>query len=312
MPDPSGRGHDFSMNNLQAIGTLLGDLERSASLEAALMDTVRLACEASGCQAAALAADLDAVVDEGWFTHDPDGVMGAAGGERQESSPRFRQEPTGAADRTFRRIRIPITCGADPIGGLLLLTTKGCRRESITERISGLTALLGLLLAAAENSACHRMTNVFSRPAFRARVSSELSRARRCEQEFSLLHARLAGPKATGRDSKSGRWSAAAAIAESLAGRLRSSDVVGLTAPDRLTILLAATGRVGARIASRRIEQLMLELIEDAGSAELRSAAPQMSFLVFPQNAEQIEDFCRVKAGVDAAAETALCGEAVG
>ena len=101
-------------------------------------------------------------------------------------------------------------------------------------------------------------------------------------------------------------------IAESLAGRLRSSDVIGLTASDRLTILLTATGRVGARIASRRIEQLMLELIKDAGSAELRSAAPQMSFLVFPQNAEQIEDFCRVNTSVDAVAETALCGEAVG
>ncbi len=100
--------------------------------------------------------------------------------------------------------------------------------------------------------------------------------------------------------------------ADSLAGRLRTSDVVGLTAPDRLTILLTATGRVGARIASRRIEQLMLELIADAGSAELRSAAPQMSFLVFPQNAEQIESFCRVETGVGAVPAAALCGEAVG
>ncbi len=282
------------MKNLQAIATLLGDLECSASLEAALRDTVRLACEASACQAGALAADLDAMADARWFTHDPEGVMDAAGGK----------------DRTLRRFRIPITCGAEPIGSLLLLTMEDCRTESVTERISGLTALLGLLLAAAENSACHRMTNVLSRPAFRARVSSELSRARRCGQECSLLHARLIGREASGGDSKTGPWKAAAMIAESLAGRLRRSDVVGLTAPDRLTILLTATGRLGARIASRRIQQLTLELIEDAGSAELRLAAPQMSFLVFPQNADQIEDFCRVSTSVDAVVETALCGEA--
>lgn len=284
------------MKNLQTITTLLDDLERSASLEAALSDTVRLVCEASGCQAGALAADLDAIADERWFTHDPKGVMAAARGK----------------DRTFRRIRIPITCGVEPIGSLLLLTMEDAHRESITERISGLTALLGILLGAAENSARHRMTDVLSRPAFRTRVLSEMSRARRSEQEFSLLHARLTGREAGGGDSKTSSWRAAAMIAESLAGRLRSSDVIGLTAPGRLTILLTATGRVGARIASRRIEQLMLELIEEAGSAELRSAAPQMSFLVFPPNAEQIEDFCRVETSVDAAAETALCGETVG
>ncbi len=279
------------MNDGEGVAGLFAELRESGSLETALSRAVRLVCREAGYTAAAIQPDPDGNDAGRWVMHDPDGIMNSGERALVQYAQKRPIEGSDAVSSQWRRTCIPIICGRETVGNLVLITTEDDATRSAPERLAELTALIGVLLAAAESTACRHLSNVLSRSAFRARVSSELPRAQRSNEPFALLHAEFAGASAY--ESECGLWEPVAQLAEALSQRLRRSDVIGLTRPDRLTILLTGTGRVGALIAARRIETLMLELIRSSSTPSLYSDAPAMSFLVFPDNADAIERSCR-------------------
>ena len=279
------------MDQHEGINGVFAELERSGSLHAALAEGVRLACRIVGASVGSLSVAIDAADErEEWFVYE----SGTA-------------PDNDTAGRGRRQIVVPLNCGDKAAGRLNLFVPKHLDAQSVRSDLTGLTAALGVLIVAAEGDICRRIPGVLGRSAFQARVHSELSRARRRDESFSLLHADVAGLKASRAGAASGPWAATSLLAESLSPRLRDSDIVGLMSPNRLTILLTTTGRAGARIAARRIEQLTREFIESSQSELHGCDSPHLFFRTFPDDADEIESFCRPSSTTGDSARAAIC-----
>lgn len=279
------------MDQHEGINGVFAELERSGSLHAALADGVKLACRIVGASIGSLSVDTDAAAgQEEWFPYQSDAAP-----------------DNDAPARGRQQMVVPLTCGDKAAGRLNLFVPKHLSAQSVRSDLAGITAALGVLIVAAEGDICRRIPGVLGRSAFQARVHSELSRARRRDESFSLLHADVAGLKMTRAGPASNPWAATSLLAESLSPRLRDSDTVGMMSPNRLTILLTATGRAGARIAARRIEQLTREFIESSQSELHGCDSPHLFFRTSPDHADEIESFCRPSSTTGDSARAAIC-----
>ncbi len=283
------------------ISELFVRLGQTGSLETALSDGVRLACEAAGCAAGALVAEFD-VTSSGShsFHHDPHGLLARVTGddatlEAQDAAGRGSNGVVRGAGRGLREVWVPLCCAGQSVGWLLLLAPQTVSDEQCQIRIAGINAVLGVLMAATESGAARSLSAVLSRAAFRVRLVSEISRSERCGDELSVLHLRVAGmPRPTSENG--GLWANVAALGEALAVRLRASDVVGLLAPDHVAVLLTGTGRLGGRIAARRIEQLLRMPENDSSSRrDLGVVSPGFCLKTFPEDARDVDSLCRVQ-----------------
>lgn len=281
----------------QSIGGLFVELEQTGSLEAALAAGVRLACEESGCLAGALVADITAAGPERyWFRHDPHGLLGEAALDRASPADPAQSEqnrdrgPVCTAALPYV-VQVPPCCADQDAGRLILLAPPEASEETLKTRIAGISAALAVLMAAAENRVANPLSGILSRVALRTRIASELSRSQRCNDELCVLHMRVTYGHGDTRSEMTEPWRAVASLGETLAGRLRKSDVVGLLGPDHLAVLLTGTGRLGARIAARRIEQL-LRKPEDDRHGRL-TAPPEFCLRVFPDDTSDADELCR-------------------
>jgi hypothetical protein len=287
------------VSNSAGINELIALLEQTGSLETALIESVRLACEAAGAPAGAVVADIDVTQAAGyWFRCDPQGLLNPATDDRTvpEAPTRGQNSVVQPADDLLRKIHVPLSCAGRSVGGLILLTPRNQRGEHVQTRIIGITTVLAVLLAALENSVAGPLSGMLGREAFRARVISELSRSQRSDDEFSVLHVRVASGGESSRDEMTNPWTRAARLGETLAMRLRKSDLVGLLAPDHLAVLLAGTGRLGARIAARRIEQLARTPRTDRPNrSSFGPVSPECCLKSFPGDGDDVDGLCRVE-----------------
>lgn len=290
------------MSHTAHIGELFAALGQTGSLEAALSDSVRLACEAAGCLAGAVVADLDETcLADPWFRHDPHGLI-----EQLTSDGATLEAPTaGGHDRNgamscaagvVHQVRVPLSCAGRDVGWLILLAPQEVGEEPSRRRIAGIDAVLAVLMAVMEISAAKPLSSVLSREGFRARVVSEISWSERCGNELSVLHVIVPGLRERTGDEMTSPWASVALLGETLAPRLRRSDVVGLMGPDHLAVLLTATGRLGARIAARRIGQLLRMPEDDSSSRlDLSLVAPEFCLKTFPDDGGDADRLCCVQ-----------------
>jgi len=277
-------------------------LGQTGSLETALTDGVRLACEATGCVAGTVVADADAAwPPSSWFRHDPHGLLErVAGNDGVPESPtragRGRNGVLRCARGSLREVQVPLRCAGREVGRLILLAPHDASPEELKVQTSGIGVVLAVLMAAAENSAARPISGVLGHQAFRARVVSELSRSERCDDRLSVLHLRFAGVHGSNSEEVKGPWARVAALGEALASRLRASDVIGMLAPDHLAVLLTGTGRLGARIAARRIEQLLQMPDSDSGNGlNPRLGAAEFCLRTYPDDGGDVDSLCRVQ-----------------
>jgi len=281
----------------QRIGGLFIELEQTGSLEAALGAGVRLACEEAGCLASALVADITAAGPGRYcFRHDPHGLLGEArlnrAGPADPSQP--EQDRHGGPVCTAALpyvVQVPLCCADQDAGRLILLAPPEASEETLKARIAGIGAALAVLMAAAENRVANPLSGILSRAAFRARIASELSRSRRCDDELCVLHMRVTYGHGDTRGEMTEPWRGVALLGETLASRLRKSDVVSLLGSDHLAVLLTGTGRLGARIAARRIEQLLRKPENDRHDRLI--APPEFCLRVFPDDTSDADELCR-------------------
>ena len=185
------------MDQREGINGLFAELERSGSLHAALADGVRIACRIIGASAGSISVDTDAAAgQEEWFLYQGDAAP-----------------DNDATGRGRQQIVVPLNCGDKAAGRLNLVVPKHLSAQSVRSDLTGITAALGVLIVAAEGDICRRVPGVLGRSAFQARVHSELSRARRRDESFSLLHADVAGLKASRAGAASGPWAATSLLA---------------------------------------------------------------------------------------------------
>lgn len=259
---------------------LFSRLQETGSLEAVLSDSIRLACRMTGSRGGVLRSDSPSVrVGETWSLYDPEGL--------------FETCPEDAVHQ-------PLRFGGQCLGYLTLLGSAEAGREKIEETIKPLDTVLATIMAAAmaEIDAVGRL---LTGPAFRARVGSEIARAQRYKSELSVLHLRLPGSSQPAGTDVSGGWSHARHIAEAIVSRLRESDVVGLISPNHLAMLLPGTGRLGAKIAQRRIEQLLPTIAKlDSVNAECSSCIKS-----FPTDGSNSNDLCTDDVPTDAPVQAA-------
>jgi hypothetical protein len=165
----------------------------------------------------------------------------------------------------------------------------------VRDRLAAITAALGVLLLALESNVVGSQASILGRDAFRANLAAQIARSDRQGEVFSVLHVRAAGLDRCVPDNDRNPWSRVAWLGEVLLARLRRTDLIGLMAPDQLAVLLAGTGRLGARIAARRIE-LLLSAPEIRAPYRSDQDSPELSWCVrtFPENAKSPSDLCDV------------------
>jgi hypothetical protein len=283
------------------ISQLLAGLKRTGSLQAALTDGVRLACEAAGCSASAVVTRLDAACPARyWFCHDPRGLLEQVASEDAVLGTSVVEARNKDGDRSrpkgpLRGVQVPLSCAGRDVGWLILLAPQEASDEEVKTRIAGIDALLAVLMAAAENSAANPLSGVLGREAFHARVASELARSERCGDQLSVLHVKVAVADGAASNEKTGPWAIVALLGEALASRLRASDVIAVMAPDHLAMLLTGAGRLGALIAARRIEQFLRMSGNDfPGMADLSCGSPEFCLRTFPDDGADVDSLCRV------------------
>ncbi len=277
-------------------------LSQAGSLEAALNDAVRLACKTTGSSAGALLSDAAwASPGSWWVRYDPgsqlDGIIPETGSVSNNAIPRtnhFCEEVVGANQipAGMHTALIALECCGRTVGRLLLLASELADTDQIRLRIAPLDTVLATLVAAA--TAVNPLEGLLTRPAFRARVASEIARSERRSEEFCILHIRLCGATARRADVRGVQSSTTGAVAQALVARLRKSDVVGQMAPDHLAILLTATEPVGARIAQQRIKLLLPTLNHTSPVRNAASVPPEFYVKCFPADAVDVGGLCHV------------------
>lgn len=254
---------------------LFARLRQTSSLEAAVHDALRLACAVTKSRGAVLRGDSRSISEAGtWSAYDPDGII---------------------EDHAAPKVVMPLHSGRHYVGSLTLLAPADDGSKTIEERIAPLDAVLATVMAAtmAEISMVEGLLNG---PAFRTRIDSELARAQRHKSELSILHIRLSRDVTTADCAPQRGWGRAMGIGKELVSRLRDSDSVGLIAPDHLAILFPATNRLGARIALKRVEQLLTD-VDDTGSQEM---AFDLRIKSFPEDGSDTDELCSDSATVGA------------
>ncbi len=257
--------NDLTVN--EEILELFAKLGRTGSLEAAVHDSLRLVCAATGSRGAVLRGDSRSISEAGtWSEYDPDGI---------------------ARERTLREVAIPLRSSRHCVGYLTLLAPTDDDTKTIEERIAPLDSVLATIMAAtmAEISMVEGLLNG---PGFRTRVDSEIARAQRYQGELSILHIRFSpGERPSKRPTERG-WGGTMAVGKAMAPRLRDSDSVGLIAPDHLAILFPATDRLGARIALKRVELLLAD-VDTTGPGEM---AFDLGIKSFPEDGSDTDELC--------------------
>ena len=289
------------VSSYEAIGSLFARLEQTDSIEAVVTDAVRLACETAGCAASAVVFAAAAGLHDGyWFSHDPHGVLEDPTNDPKTPAAHALQSFPLQLDigRTRGRkdaVCVPIVCAGRNLGQLVLIPPEGVREEETRSQIIGIALVLGVLLAAMENSATRSMSNVLAHGVFRARVASELARVQRNDDELSVLHLKVAATNEFAPDGSTHPWAAAALLGEELAACLRKCDVVGIIGPNHLAVLLADTGQLGARIAARRIHQLTGSSEQGSSSmSDLGVVVDAWCLRSSPGAGRATEDYCDV------------------
>jgi hypothetical protein len=291
----------FCMESSLSLGEDLSDvflrLAETSSVEASLSQGVRLACRSGGCLAGAIAADWEFGRRPGYrFRYDPDGLLEQSafdqrGADASPASSKGGPSANGSENRETRILTVPLCCGDREAGRLVLLAPRGVIEAEIRCQLAAIAAALAVLLLAVQRGFAGPPASILSRDAFRASLSERIVRSDRRGDTFSVLHVRT--PNLDGGEQSP--WLRAASLGELLLARLRRTDLIGLMAPDHLAVLLAGTGRLGARIAARRIELL---LCTPESRALYRSghdsAGPLWCVRTFPEDARSPAGLCDV------------------
>ena len=180
----------------------------------------------------------------------------------------------------------PCLCWPSEAALLLLWSTGAINTTSIEHRLQPLDTVLGALVVAMNGVS--GLNGVLDPQAFRARISSEISRAQRAGEGFSLVHVWLSTELPDCGESSS--WSASVRIGKTIQSWLRKSDVVGLMAPRHFGVLLAHCGPLGALIAQRRIQQLLKASSPEA--PQPICVDPHLQTVSFPGEASDVDTLC--------------------
>jgi hypothetical protein len=251
----------------------------------------------------------------GWFRHDPRGWFDRIVGDHAmlaglAAAGRGGDAAIGLNGQLLHRVDVPLCCTGREVGRLVLLAAPEASPDLLKNRLAAIAAALAVLLAAAEHGAAQPLAGVLSGVAFRARVASELALAERSGDAFSVLHLTIACSDPYDGDEMTDPWAPAGVFGEALAGRLRKSDVVGLLRPDHLAVLFVATDRLGARIAARRIRELLPTLTPQPSCRAAALEEPRMYLRVFPGDGADAESLCEIQEQTSAA--TAQSGARMG
>jgi len=280
-----------------SICEIFEELSKTSSLNRALNCGVRLACTATGCSAAALATSKEPTSDPNrWIAHYPEFHLDRSQQTWADDSvdvtssdapaPRTGINPPTTEDM---RVSIPLRCGSQETGFLILWPTSQTSETVLRALLSPIDTALATLLAASGIQPDVLLTA----HAFRARLASEIARSKRHTEGFSVIHIRVACSPMQPRETNDAPVLHAAQVGQTISSRLRESDAIGLLAPDHLAILLTATPPLGARIAQRRIEQLLTTL-DASDSSEATHGAPAFCIKSFPGNGRDIDGLCQV------------------
>ena len=269
------------MDNGTGLLELFTGLRQTDSLEAALLDALQLACAGAKCPAGAVTRDDDAIPRvECRFRYDPENLLSAF-----DSC-----QPAGRAV-TLRRVQVPLRFDRQSVGHLLLLVPDETSEEEVRVGIAPFDTVLATLIAATV-ATTSRADGLLSRQAFAAHVASEIARVRRYEESFSVVHLTIRPAHRYLADKLANHWSPALMVGEALISRLRKCDVVGVMAPHRVAVLLAATGPLGARIAKRRIEQMFSDLDDPTANSKLDGMAAECWLRSFPDDGSDADALC--------------------
>jgi hypothetical protein len=282
------------VSSKRSIVDLFTELRCTESLEDALSYGIRLACELTDCAAAALSRDSGPDFHTGcWTIYDPGSLISMWTVERRKGFSSADAGEHGAqiadvstSENPLTMARVPLRCEGRTAALLLLWSTGAINTTSIECRLQPLDTVLGALVVAMNGAS--GLNGVLDPQAFRARISSEISRAQRAGEGFSLVHVWLSTELPDCGESSS--WSASVRIGKTIQSWLRKSDVVGLMAPRRFGVLLADCGPLGALIAQRRIRQLLTASSPD--TPQPICTDPQLQTVSFPGDASDVDTLC--------------------
>jgi hypothetical protein len=267
----------------EKIGAVFVGLEDATSLEVALTEGLRLACTAAALPAGAIVADWGPGAQRYRLQYDPEGL--------------FDRDPThcagaNAQDHTgLLMVRIPLRCAGHEVGRLVLLSPQRIDENPIHTRLAGITAALAVLLAANDRGSAKPPPALVGRGDFEASVAAEIARCERHSEPFSVIHVRLEASS----ESPDGPspWARVTKLGGTLLARLRRTDVIGLMAPHHMAVLLVRTGRLGARIAARRVADLLNEF-EDGQREPLHASCSVCRVMTFPDEAADVASLCEM------------------
>lgn len=265
---------------------LFAGLRQTGSPEAVFEDALRLACEAAACPGGAVVGSDDtAPQGHCLFRYDPANLFDTL-------DDRPRTGPTA-----LRRVEVPLRFGHYNTGNLVLLAPSEFCEETIRERVAPFDTVLATLVAA-NIATTSRTDGMLFGQAFRQRVASEIARAKRFEESFSIVQLRLLRAHGSFHDVPPGRNSSAVTVGEALISRLRKCDVVGVMAPHRVAVLLAGTGPLGAKIAVRRIEQCVQTTEDPVFNSNLDGMRVECVMRSFPEDGSDVDVLCDISESV--------------
>ncbi len=290
------------------VGEIFLCLTETSSVEAGLSHGVRLACQAAGGLAGAIVVDWEPGRRPNyWFRHDPQGLLEQSIPEQYPAvtPPDLWDSAEEGNSERRRNLILPLSCGQRVAGWLVLVTGPDVSEDKVRCQLSATAAALAVLLLAVEREAAGAQVSTLGRDAFRAAVSAQITRSQSRGEVFSVLHLRTGGPEYSIDDRRP--WSDTVRLGGMLLARLRRTDLVGLMAPDHLAVLLAGTGRLGARIAARRIELLLAGLGTcTQTTTEVAASGLTWCVRVFPEDSESASELCEAAWHADQAGPTAM------
>ena len=285
------------MPSTDDIPSVFTELARSGSLQDALNRMLRLACEVTACRVAALAVNEQSASSHRWsIVYDPESLLCAGTQPLGDESPTDNHRPgtdRGHALPTAEHsspIRIALTCDVQRVGTLILWAPNGAKQEEIKALVEPFDTALAVLMSAANGIVL--ADGLYSQMGFCNRVRSEIARARRLSEEFCVLHIRLSFGLGRDADKASFPWATADDVGRILHPRLRQSDAIGLMAPDRLAILLTTTSTLGARIAQRRIENVLSSLARQPAATGMRATGFEYCIECLSNEANDVDSLC--------------------